>query len=622
MARFAIFIFLMLASARALAQVDTSFVLETVSVMASRFRHTPVGYQSITLDSNRLQQIPSLSIADLLQQNTGIFIKSYGLGSLATSSIRGASAQHTAVVWNGFPIQSPMLGQLDLALLPASFLDEVQVQYGGNGALWGSGAVGGVLQLNNKLPYNQGWQFRWNSQIGSFSQWHQDVKINFSNKKIAHSTRILYQSAKNDFPYRVTSNASAQRQQNAGFQQVAILQDNRVQLNPNQSLSFRIWVSQAEQKIPPTTTQNFSIAKQDNGFLRATVDWQFTKNQWIAQIRMGVFYDDIHYRDSIAGINSPSHSWTSISEAEAQWNLNAQHRLHIGINHTFAKGEADGYPEGQGQRQSALFAAYRWQVSTWRSQLSLRQGFANHDLIPSFGLEHDITKWILIKANITKNFRLPTLNDLYWQPGGNPSLQPENGWAEELTAQTHWKSKYWRFSYSIIGFNRNVDNWILWIPGNTFWSPQNISQVWSRGIEQRLNWKLETRNWKLELSGGYDWIRSTQERAANEVNVNKQLIYVPIHQAFGRLSFIWQALQISYQHQYTGSVFTRSDNLASLPDYQLGFLNGRYGREFSSFKGSLFLQINNLWNIEYRVIERRRMPGQNFQLGVTLDFHP
>lgn len=618
MARFAIFWLFLLAYTGAPAQADTTLALETVTITASRFRQTPIGHQVITLDSSRLQAIPSLSIADLLQQNTGIFIKSYGLGSLATSSIRGASAQHTAVIWNGFPIQSPMLGQLDLALLPVSFTDEVQVQYGGNGAIWGSGAVGGVLQLNNKLPYDKGLQIRYNSQIGSFAQFHNDVKFGFSNSKFATSTRLLHQTAENNFPYRVTPDAPEKRQQNAGFQQIAILQENRFQIKSNQHLNVRLWLSKAQQEIPPTTTQNFSAAKQDNEFLRTTLDWQWTEKQWIVQARTGVFYDFIHYQDSIAGINSPSHSWTSISEAEAQWNLNAQNHIHFGINHTFAKGEADGYPEGQQQRQSAIFAAYRWQVSTWRSQLSLRQGFANHDLIPSVGLEHDITKWFLIKANITKNFRLPTLNDLYWQPGGNLNLQSENGWAEELTVQAHWKSKHWTFAYSITGFNRNVDNWILWVPGDSYWSPQNISEVWSRGLEQRLNFKFQISNFKFDLSGGYDLIRSTQQHASTAANLNKQLIYVPEQQAFGRLAIQFHDLALSYQHQYTGSVFTRSDNLASLPQYQLGYLYARYGLTFKKIQSNIFLQINNLWDAEYRVIERRRMPGRNFQLGVTI----
>lgn len=625
MARFFVCFILLLASFFLHAQADTTRVLETVTITASRFRQFPIAQQITTLDSTRLQTVPSLSLAELLQQNTGIFIKSYGLGSLATLSVRGASAAHTAVIWNGFPIQSPMLGQLDLALLPVSFTDEVQIQLGGNSALWGSGAVGGVLQLNNKLPFYSGWQLRLNSQVGSFSQWHNDLKISFGNQKFVNSTRLLYQTAKNDFPYHITPDAPRQIQQNAGFQQTGILQENRILLKPNQFLSFRVWITQAEQEIPPTTTQNFSVAKQDNQFFRTTLDWQVFHKQWVVQVRTGVFRDFIHYQDSIAGVDAPSHSWTSISEAEAEWNRHPLHRFYFGIHHTTAYGEADGYPEGHQQQQSAFFAAYHFQNqdNTYRTRVSLRQGFANGAFlpwIPSFAIEYDLTKWFLIKSNVTRNFRLPTLNDLYWQPGGNVNLKPENGWAEELTLQTHWEKANYEFTYALTGFNRKVDDWILWVPGAAFWSPQNISKVWSRGLEQRISWKLAVKDWKVELNGGYDWIRSTQEQASTEANLNKQLIYVPKQQAFGRLAMYYKTFLFSYQHHYTGSVFTRSDNLAALPDYQLGALQLRYGHSFRAFKSNIYLQINNLWNKEYRIIERRRMPGTNFQLGVSFHF--
>ena len=85
-----------------------------------------------------------------------IFIKSYGLGSLATTSFRGGSASHTAILWNGFNLGSPMNGQLDLSLVPVSLANNVSIQYGGAGALWGSGAVGGAILLNSEPEFDQG----------------------------------------------------------------------------------------------------------------------------------------------------------------------------------------------------------------------------------------------------------------------------------------------------------------------------------------------------------------------------------------------------------------------------------------------------------------------------------
>jgi iron complex outermembrane receptor protein len=153
-----------------------------------------------------------------------------------------------------------------------------------------------------------------------------------------------------------------------------------------------------------------------------------------------------------------------------------------------------------------------------------------------------------------------------------------------------------------------------------FWSPQNVAKVWSRGLEQRLNYQLAINNIQLAISTGYDWIRSTNQQINREAAIGKQLIYVPEHQAFGNVSLTWRGVHIGYQHQYTGEVFTRSDNSQSLPAYQLGFLDLRYNARWQTFGGSLFVRVNNLWDVEYRAIENRRMPGRSFQAGVRFDF--
>ncbi len=627
MARFCIFVWCWLAYAGAVAQVDTTLALEMVTVSASRYRSVPVGQQVQSLDSARLQALPGGSLADILQQGSGVFIRSYGLGGLATSSIRGGSAQQTAVIWNGFPIQNPMLGQLDLSLLPLALLDEVQIAYGGSSALWGSGAVGGALQLNNHLPQREGWQWQYNSLVGSFAQWHQAAKVAFANEKFATATRFIQQSATNDFPYRVAPDAPTQRQTNADFRQKALLQENRWQIRPNQSLQWRTWLSDARQHIPPTTVQTRSVAEQDNRALRTALDWQLARHRWIFQARTGLFYDFFHFRDALAGVDAPSRSWMSISEAETQWQLRPEHHLHFGVHHTYANGFADGYPEGQQQQQSALFAAYKWQSATgrWRARTSLRQGVADGawlPIVPAFAIENSILKHLIIKANVQRNFRLPTLNDLYWQPGGNPALRPEQGWSQELTLQTHHSAAQWSGAFSITGFHRQMDDWILWTPGARFWSPQNVLSVRSRGIEQRLELNWQSNHWQVRVAGGYDQIYATQERATNPVNLGKQLIYVPEQQAFARIAVHYSGWQLVYQHQYTGSVFIRSDNTAALPAYRLGWLHARYDRAFSNWRGAIFINIQNLWDEEYRVIERRRMPGRSWQLGIALSgFH-
>jgi len=131
---------------------DTLIHLDETEVAAPRYRTFSAGHSILQADSTALARYSQNGLDHLLSRQTGIFIKNYGPGILATSSLRGGSAGQTALVWNGFSLQSPATGQTDLALIPVFFTDDAGVQYGGGSALWGSGSMGGAIHLNNNRP--------------------------------------------------------------------------------------------------------------------------------------------------------------------------------------------------------------------------------------------------------------------------------------------------------------------------------------------------------------------------------------------------------------------------------------------------------------------------------------
>jgi iron complex outermembrane receptor protein len=104
----------------------------------------------ISIDSLTLARYNTSSLADLLSSQSTLHIKSYGNANIATTSMRGGNANHTALLWNGLNIQNAMLGQTDLSIIPTLFFDNVSLEYGGGSAMWGSGAIGGSIHLQNK----------------------------------------------------------------------------------------------------------------------------------------------------------------------------------------------------------------------------------------------------------------------------------------------------------------------------------------------------------------------------------------------------------------------------------------------------------------------------------------
>ena len=135
----------------AIAQQTSDSVTVLTQINISALRLNKVNETSIIQDlDTSFTKFSTPSLADQLTREGGLFIKSYGPGSLSTLSLRGSNASQTAVLWNGINICSPMLGLFDLTLIPTFLIDQATIQYGGSGASLGSGAIGGALHLDSK----------------------------------------------------------------------------------------------------------------------------------------------------------------------------------------------------------------------------------------------------------------------------------------------------------------------------------------------------------------------------------------------------------------------------------------------------------------------------------------
>ena len=149
----------------ATAQTDSTWQLKTVEITASRFTRFAVGQSQIDFDSATVGNFQNQSFADMLRQNTPLSIKSYGAG-LATISMRGTSASHTALLWNGFDIRPSMSGNADLSILPNAF-EKISVKNGGCSALFGCGAMGGAVYFDSEIREKRGFHGRVNASNGS-----------------------------------------------------------------------------------------------------------------------------------------------------------------------------------------------------------------------------------------------------------------------------------------------------------------------------------------------------------------------------------------------------------------------------------------------------------------------
>ncbi|WMJ74418.1 TonB-dependent receptor [Cytophagaceae bacterium ABcell3] len=607
-----------------------SLLLEEVVVEGDRFDQFTGGNRIEKVDSATLQNYRNQSIADVLAAETNIFIKSQGPGNLATTSMRGGGASHTAVLWNGFNIQAPTLGQIDFSLVPVSFLEDVNVQYGGAGALWGSGAVGGTIHLRNRGRFNKGITVGTSARIGSFGHFHKDISAGYSNNRYAGSVKAFYTTAVNNYPYYNTAREGnpLERQTNAAFQNFGVLQENYFRISKDQELNFRIWLQSNNREVPPTMTAESNTSELNSQFGRFTAEWRKTGTRVNYFIRSAYFNETTFYYDTLADINSETNFQSLINEAEAHIKVADNHLFNLGINNSYHTAQSTGgYPEGVEQNRLAFFSSYRIRnkANTWSGDASVRQEFVENitaPIVPAAGFRGRLLPWLKLKGNVARTYRIPTFNDLYWQPGGNPDLVPESGWSQEAGIVTHKTFTNTKAEAGLTAFNSNIDNMIIWLPTGNFWSPKNVRSVWSRGLEVNAKIAGKLNNIGYTISSGYNYVVATNEETTSPADrsLGKQLIYVPMYNALFNIELRYRDFQLRYNHNFTGNRFITTDNSQILQSYHLA--NLFIGKRFKKGKiiYDLHAQIHNLWNVSYQVMQWQAMPLRSYQAGISINF--
>ncbi|CAG0982570.1 MAG: TonB-dependent receptor [Bacteroidetes bacterium] len=609
---------------------DTIIPLATFEVKSNRLFQFSAGNKMISIDSADLAKHLSSSLAELLRYETSLYIKSYGSGNLATSSFRGGSAAHTAVLWNGFNINNAANGQVDFSLIPLFAVNTVTVQHGGGGTLWGSGAVGGSIHLQNKLSFYKGIEASACLTAGSFGKFSKQTSFILSRKRWASSVSIFNTKAKNNFSFINPYTSEKQIQANAEQQGTGFITDHSFTMKENMWLNFSAWYQQNNRNIPVAINQITNKAYQKDEVVRCSSEWKYFRNAFNYFIRTAYFNEQMLYVNETSTIQSRNKTNTVIAETETRWFFLPNQCLNVGSNHTFISLHSSGFEDKHHQNKTAFFISHgtKYFKEKLKTTISGRKEFLQHQNIPftyAAGISYLLFEEMEWKAAYSNVFRLPTFNDLYWQPGGNKQLLPENGYSSEIgfLIDTKERFKSWHFKTEQTYFSRVMHNWIIWLPQGSFWAPQNIMEVWSRGVETHssLIYLAGKTNISLFLLTNYVVSTNQKIKSENDASFDKQLIYVPMYSGSARLSVSNRFFEISVANQYTGYRYISSDN----SEYLLPFYNTHarfsYILPLKEISLSLFFSVENIFNTSYQLVQSYAMPLRNYNTGIIIKYH-
>ncbi|HUR31944.1 MAG TPA: TonB-dependent receptor [Saprospiraceae bacterium] len=607
------------------AQFDTIHPLNEIQVTAQRIDLTDIGKHSEHLDSVALVLHQNENLASLLSAQTPLFVRSNGVGTLATLGIRGGGASHTQILWNGIPLRNPMIGLLDLSLIPVAFIDEATIHYGGHGAAFGSGAVGGLISVSNeKIKSDDAIELM--TSIGSWGTRAGQLQLDYGFKNIRMSSRFFAQNAQNDFCYRLSKDLPEKNQVHHELSNRGFLQEIYFPLTQHQSLTARLWLQNADRQIPPTSTQTYSGAAQQDKYLRTSLQWnrQGQKAQW--QIKSAWLDEIIDYQDTLILLYTHNQFKTWLVEGETSFRLSEKIQLTGGAYYEIAKGESANYFEELSRNQTAFFSSIRLVSGNINWRIQAREELTEKlwsPLLFDLSAEWSILKQMIFKTSFSRNYRAPTLNDLHWAPGGNPELIPENGWTYETGLHYHINKSAIKWISSLTYYRRIINDWIMWMPPvkgiSDFWSPINVAQVKSDGIEtrSRLSWNKEDLTVDFNLGLDLTWSTFATPLVEFNIEAGEQLFYVPVENLLTGLNVNFGQWMLTYDHHWFGDANGINDPIKA---FNIG--NGSLGYIFSGnkYNCTLFLKADNLWDVPYRIIERRPMPGRGYSASVKFSF--
>ncbi|CAM1340796.1 TonB-dependent receptor domain-containing protein [Tenacibaculum aestuarii] len=604
-------------------QNDTiSYRLDEVIINATKkLKENSIGQHVVSLsDSVLTRNIESFT--DLIRYNSSIYLKEYGKGGTSSVSFRGTSASNTAVVWNGININSINNGQTGFNSLTVSLNDAIDVRKGGGSIEFGSGAIGGTVHLNDVLNYTE--DFNVKNQFvltgGSYNTFNSLFKSKISNSKYSIGVGVSRNSSENDFKlfnseYRNTNGVYENYGINLGF---------GYKFNNQSELKFYSTSFSGERHFSGTLPNPTSAReKYIDSNQRNLLVYGFEKGKLEQEVKLAYLTQKYQY---FSNKFSDNFNYGKSRRVIASYNLNyklprIKAKISFFSEYESAFGSTDVIKE-KNRKQFSQHLVYTQDIHKNVSfNVKLRKDFNSDYKVPfvyAAGIKvTPISKWY-VRVNGSKNYRVPTYNDLFWPGQGNENLIPETSIQGEVGLGYSNKG----LNFDMGAYMINTEDKIVWTPSGDpnrpgVWTPINLNETQNKGIEASLSYKVQIGEYKFNASSNYSYV------LAKDSETDKYLTFVPKHLLNSNLSVNYKKVNLFTQSLFNGAVYTTEDNSNDLivPSFFIVNVGTEYEILQTQKKQLLLgIKVNNVLGEKYMVMPRRPMPQRNFNININYKF--
>lgn len=606
---------------------DTLIYIPDVAVNASRTDYFRNDVKTEEFRDTILKQYTGESLVKLLSSQTALNIKAYGVGGEASSiSIRGVSASQVQVNWNGFPINSVTLGSSDISMIPAAGFDRISLVYGASGALYGSGTFGGAVSLNSELSPERGISGSAFAGAQSLRALNGGFTFKAGTDRLAWKMFAWGTVSENEFTYYDYIRQTEHRQTDGDWNDYGMIHNLAFKLSQASLLEAGLWYQAKEYDIP-SRIGSTSYEHQSDSTLKLYLGYRYIGNRWSLKVRAARF-DDLQTYWQKNAPDSPVNSIDSrIAALQNHGDINFRYHMPSGLSFdagltgSLVTANVSAYGDEKLEKGIALFSGLKYTINRLTLQTVLRKEWFNtfsSGLLPSLGLKWDAIpgQWVL-RANYSKKFRKPTFNDLFWRPGGNPDLNPENGYTIEAGSEnTFHISEKSVIETDISPYYTNVNDMIVWRPAGAFWSPENYQEVRSAGVDLSAGFTMEHERIRLSSKLKVNLNHSVANKADGQEKIT--MLYSPLFISSWKNSLAAGIFDLEVTHGFTSARHYSNDRLldpCNMVDIRTG-INVKAGKG----KIGIHLSCNNVTNTIYELIRLYPMPGRYWSAKINYEF--
>jgi vitamin B12 transporter len=583
-----------------------------------------------------IQRHPARNLAELLAQQAGLEISmSGGLGATSSTFLRGTNSNHVLILIDGMRFGSATAGNPALENIPLGQIERIEIVRGPMSSLYGSDALGGVIQIFTKTGEGSGNRFIPNAQLTLGSHGFGQLGAGFAGRQEAFDYSLQVQHTRTNGFSATNANApgfppfGTHHPDADGLRQNSISLNLGYRFNRDWAVRFSALNSQARTEfdegfdpLNPKQSARSNLTAQN---LSLALDGRVTPS-WTTKVTLGQSKD---VSDTVEALNTFFISTFSTQQKQASWvnrwstslgtwSLGLEY-LHQGVGLTDLFATPNFTPDHRSIQSTWL--GWNMQQGAWQWQTSLR-----HDRNSQFGgkgagnlgLAYRLSPSWRMHGSLATGFAAPSFNNLYFPFFGNPDLKPENSLSREIgirysgnfgSARSTALAQGNPSEFKLVAFKQTIRDLIVVDP--TSFSPVNLETAQIQGLSAQLRhragpWSI---NASLDLtqpindSGGAQQGNLLPRRARQNLRLSTD--------------YDFGAWQLGGGLRAASRRYDEAANITVLGGY--GLLDLRVRSPLNK-DWSLSLNLNNLSNKTFETAYGYNQAGR--QVFLTLNYQP